>query len=98
MLVLISLLILPISLLWGGIYVGLGAPSGLLAFGYFAHGTPGRIQITAATRELLGDEFTCERRGTIAVKGKGEMEAWYVVGRRTAERSAEPAAAAADQR
>ena len=45
-------------------------------------GTPGRIQITAATCALIRDEFTCERRGLIAVKGKGEMETWYLVGRR----------------
>lgn len=47
-----------------------------------SHGTTGRIQITRATYELLGDEFECEPRGTITVKGKGEMEAWYLVGRR----------------
>jgi adenylate cyclase len=47
-----------------------------------SHGTSGRIQISRATRELLGDEFVCERRGMISVKGKGEMEAWYLVGRR----------------
>ena len=47
-----------------------------------SHGAPGRIQITAATRELLGDEFEYEPRGTIAVKGKGEMDAWYLIGRR----------------
>jgi len=45
-------------------------------------GTPGRIQITRATYELLRDEFECELRGTVPVKGKGEMEAWYLVGRR----------------
>jgi adenylate cyclase len=49
-----------------------------------SHGTNGRIQITRATLELLGDEFVCEPRGTILVKGKGEMEAWYLVGRRRA--------------
>jgi guanylate cyclase len=49
-----------------------------------SHGTPGRIQITRATYELLGDEFECESRGPIAVKGKGEIEAWYLVGRRAA--------------
>ena len=43
-------------------------------------GTPGRIQITRATYELLRDEFVCERRGTIPVKGKGEMETWYLLG------------------
>ena len=47
-----------------------------------SHGTTGRIQITRATYELLGDGFICEPRGTIAVKGKGEMEVWYLVGRR----------------
>ncbi|HET7026094.1 MAG TPA: adenylate/guanylate cyclase domain-containing protein [Candidatus Limnocylindrales bacterium] len=48
-----------------------------------SHGTPGRIQITGATRDLLQDEFVCEPRGTIPVKGKGEMETWYLVGPRT---------------
>ena len=47
-----------------------------------SHGTSGRIQITRATKELLQDEFVCEPRGTIPVKGKGEIEAWYLVGRR----------------
>jgi guanylate cyclase len=47
-----------------------------------SHGTSGRIQITRATYELLAEEFECEPRGTITVKGKGEMEAWYVLGRR----------------
>jgi adenylate cyclase len=44
-----------------------------------SQGTPGRIQITRATYELLADEFECEPRGTIAVKGKGEVEAWYLI-------------------
>ena len=35
-----------------------------------------------ATYELLADEFECEPRGKIVVKGKGEVEAWYLVGRR----------------
>jgi guanylate cyclase len=47
-----------------------------------SHGTAGRIQVTQATCELISDEFECEPRGTINVKGKGEMEAWYLVGRR----------------
>jgi adenylate cyclase len=45
-----------------------------------SHGTPGRIQITRATYELLVDEFECEPRGPIPIKGKGEIEAWYLVG------------------
>jgi guanylate cyclase len=52
-----------------------------------SHGTSGRIQITRATKELLEDEFICEPRGTIALKGKGEMEAWYLVGRRVEPRA-----------
>src|ERR671919_270817 len=47
-----------------------------------SHGASGRIQITHATKELLEDEFICEPRGTIPIKGKGEVEVWYLVGRR----------------
>jgi adenylate cyclase len=47
-----------------------------------SHGTANRIQITRATYELLRDEFVCEPRGTVAVKGKGDVETWYLVGRR----------------
>ena len=49
-----------------------------------SHGTPDRIQITRATYELIKDEFVCEYRGTVDVKGKGEVETWYLVGRRDA--------------
>ena len=48
-----------------------------------SQGTPGEIQITRATDELLKDEFVCRPRGTIPVKGKGEMETWYLVGSRS---------------
>ncbi|HJQ78109.1 MAG TPA: adenylate/guanylate cyclase domain-containing protein [Acidimicrobiia bacterium] len=48
-----------------------------------SQGTPGRVQITRATFELLGDEFDCEPRGSIQVKGKGELETWYLVGQRS---------------
>jgi adenylate cyclase len=51
-------------------------------------GTPGYIQITRATYELLKDEFVCEARGTVAVKGKGDMETWYLLGRREEETAA----------
>jgi guanylate cyclase len=47
-----------------------------------SQGTPGRIQITRATYELLGDDFICELRGSIPVKGKGDVETWYLTGRR----------------
>jgi len=45
-----------------------------------SNGVPGRIQITQATYELIKDEFLCEPRGKITVKGKGEMETWYLAG------------------
>ena len=51
--------------------------------------TPGEIQITRATYELLKDEFVCRPRGTILVKGKGEMETWYLVGSRPDDRRTE---------
>ncbi len=53
------------------------------------NGTPGEIQITRATYELLEDGFVCRRRGTIQVKGKGEMETWYLVGSRSDDARAE---------
>ena len=53
-----------------------------------SYGTPGRIQITRATYELLAGDFDCESRGTIAVKGKGEVETWYLVGPHTDRASA----------
>jgi adenylate cyclase len=49
-----------------------------------SHGTPGTIQITRATHDLLKDEFLCEFRGLVPVKGKGDVETWYLIGRRGA--------------
>jgi len=53
-----------------------------------AHGSAGRIQITRPTYELLAEEFECEPRGVISVKGKGEVEAWYLLGRKGERHSA----------
>jgi guanylate cyclase len=61
-----------------------------------SHGTAGRIQITRATYELLGDEFECEPRGTITVKGKGEVEAWYLLRPRVGPLSAASSSSRAD--
>ena len=47
-----------------------------------SHGSAGLVQITRATYDLIKDEFACEPRGTINIKGKGEMEVWGVVGKR----------------
>ena len=43
-----------------------------------SHGVGGNIQITRATYDLIKEEFVCEPRGTVNVKGKGEMEVWWV--------------------
>jgi len=47
-----------------------------------SHGVGGQIQITRATYELVKDDFLCEPRGMVNVKGKGEMEVWHVVGKK----------------
>ena len=43
-----------------------------------SHGAGGLIQITRATYDLIKDDFVCESRGAVNIKGKGEMEAWAV--------------------
>jgi len=45
-----------------------------------SHGEPGKIQVSKDTYEILKDEFVLERRGTIDVKGKGQMETWFLTG------------------
>ena len=44
-----------------------------------SQGLGGAIQITRATFNLIKDEFVCKPRGTIKVKGRGEMETWLVL-------------------
>jgi len=46
-----------------------------------SHGVAGRIQVTDAMRQRLGEPFMLERRGAIDVKGKGEMHTWFLNGR-----------------
>ena len=47
-----------------------------------SHGVAGKIQVTKETYELLKDEYLFERRGMIEIKGKGEMETWFLVRRK----------------
>ncbi len=45
-------------------------------------GIPGKIQVTPTTHELLsGNGFRFEPRGTIEVKGKGQMDTWLLTGK-----------------
>jgi adenylate cyclase len=47
-----------------------------------SHGAPGQIQISASTHQLLANDFECVPRGPVPLKGKGEVDAWFLVGRR----------------
>lgn len=41
-------------------------------------GIPGQIQISSTTADLVREKFELESRGSIPIKGKGEMELWLV--------------------
>jgi guanylate cyclase len=45
-----------------------------------SQGVPGQIQVSQATYELIKDDFVCEPRGQVHIKGKGEMNLWLVKG------------------
>ena len=42
-------------------------------------GVPGRIQVGPATYALLKERFVFEPRGRVPVKGKGEVETWFLI-------------------
>jgi adenylate cyclase len=46
-----------------------------------AHGSAGKIQVTEDTKRALGDAFQFEGRGIVEVRGKGEMELYYLTER-----------------
>jgi class 3 adenylate cyclase len=49
-----------------------------------SHGVPGHIQLTSTTQQVLAGKFQMTRRGMIEVKGKGEMETWFLNARLSA--------------
>jgi guanylate cyclase len=51
-----------------------------------SQGVPGKIQISEATYALIKDEFACEPRGVLAIKGKGEMGTWFLMGEKASIR------------
>ncbi len=48
-----------------------------------SHGIVDRIHISRNTYELIKDEFECVVQGTVSIKGKGDMQTWLIVGRKT---------------
>jgi adenylate cyclase len=44
-----------------------------------SHGEPGKIQITQRLYDLLQDDFLCQPRGTIDIKGKGPMPTYFLL-------------------
>jgi guanylate cyclase len=49
-----------------------------------SHGLPDRIQVSLATFELLQQDYRFRFRGTLEVKGRGEMATYLLLGRREA--------------
>jgi len=47
-----------------------------------SHGVAGRIQLSETTYHLIKDDFVCEPRGVVEVKGKGPMRTWFLVAAR----------------
>jgi adenylate cyclase len=45
-----------------------------------SQGVPGRIQLSPGAYALLADDFVCEPRGSVDVKGKGSMDTWFLIG------------------
>jgi adenylate cyclase len=50
-----------------------------------SQGMAGKIQVTQATYELIEEEFICQPRGSIEVKGRGEMQTYILIGERQKE-------------
>ncbi|GAB7546142.1 hypothetical protein CS8_058250 [Cupriavidus sp. 8B] len=46
-----------------------------------SQGVVGRVHVTDATRQQLGEPFLLEERGLIAAKGIGDLHTWLLVGR-----------------
>lgn len=46
-----------------------------------SHGLPGEIQVTVTTYDLLKHHYLFQPRGTIEVKGKGEMQTYLLQGK-----------------
>jgi class 3 adenylate cyclase len=45
-------------------------------------GSANRIQVSQATHTMLDEDYEFESRGRVAIKGKGEMETWFLLGKK----------------
>jgi class 3 adenylate cyclase len=48
-----------------------------------AHGLPGRVHISEATRQALAADFECEPRGLIDIKGMGKVATAFLGNRKS---------------
>lgn len=48
-----------------------------------SEGEAGKVHVSASTHAQIQDAFECVSRGLRPIKGKGEMETWFVTGRKT---------------
>lgn len=53
-----------------------------------SHGTSDGIQVTQSTYELLHHQFVFESRGMVHIKGKGDMQTYWLMGRQACLESA----------
>ena len=65
----------------GGSATTCGATRSTPPVGWKQPGSPGCIQVTERTRDLLGDRCLFQERGMIQVKGKGKMLTYFLSGR-----------------
>ena len=49
-----------------------------------AQGVPGRIQVSAATRDALAEHYAFEPRGLVDIRGKGQVPTYLLLGRNPA--------------
>jgi class 3 adenylate cyclase len=47
-----------------------------------SHGVAGEIHVSEETHRRLSDRYVFESRGTIQIKGKGELQTWLLTGRK----------------
>ncbi|MCT7976006.1 adenylate/guanylate cyclase domain-containing protein [Laspinema olomoucense] len=55
-----------------------------------SHGLPGSIQVSEDTYQVLANRYQFEERGSIAIKGKGEMKTYFLLGKNSEKLEKEP--------